>query len=72
MEVLKRKVNGAGASSTNGHKKKKSKKIREEDEVDLDRAYFESEIVYHSTVTKMKVRFVFLKKYRMKMKIFSR
>ncbi len=60
MEVIKRKVNGA--SSTNGHKKKKSKKIREEDEEDLTTAYFESEIVYHSTVTKMKVGLFFFEK----------
>ncbi len=56
MEVLKRKVNGI--SSTNGHeqkKKKKTKKIHGEDEDDLATAYFESEIAYHSTVTKMKV-----------------
>jgi hypothetical protein len=52
MEVSKRKVNGN--SSTNGHReKKKIKKINEEE--DLETTYFQSEIVYHSTVTKMKV-----------------
>jgi len=48
MEVLKRKVNG--------HEKKKKKKLKKSnEEQDLETTYFESEIVYHSTVTKMKV-----------------
>jgi len=55
MEVLKRKVNGN--SSTNGHKQKKNKKIKKfNNEQDLETTYFESEITYHSTVTKMKVK----------------
>jgi hypothetical protein len=55
MEVLKRKVNGN--SSTNGHKQKKNKKIKKfNEEQDLETTYFESEITYHSTVTKMKVK----------------
>jgi hypothetical protein len=51
MEVLKRKTNGI--SSTNGQKKKKKSKIYEEQ--DSETTYFESEIAFHSTVTKMKV-----------------
>jgi hypothetical protein len=47
----------------NGHKKKKTKKINEEEEEEnLVTAYFESEIAYHSTVTKMKVGFFFFVK----------
>jgi len=53
MEVLKRKANGI--SSTNGHEQKKKKKERKNEEQDLETTYFESEITYHSTVTKMKV-----------------
>lgn len=58
--VLKRKTNGK--SSTNGHetKKKKAKKqIVNEEEQDLETAYFESEQAYHSTVTRMKVSYFF-------------
>ncbi len=55
----------------NGHKKKKTKKINEEEEEALVTAYFESEIAYHSTVTKMKVGFFFLlKKYPMEISSF--
>jgi hypothetical protein len=53
MEVLKRKSNGI--SSTNGHGEKKKKKTKIHEEQDFETTYFESEIVYHSTVTKMKV-----------------
>jgi len=54
MKVLKRKVNGI--SSTNGHEQKKKKKIKKTNEdQDLETTYFESEIAYHSTVTKLKV-----------------
>ncbi|CAF3563201.1 unnamed protein product [Adineta steineri] len=53
MEVLKRKANGI--SSTNGHGQKKKKKTKIIEEQDLESAYFQSEIAFHSTVTKMKV-----------------
>ncbi|CAF4667241.1 unnamed protein product [Rotaria sp. Silwood1] len=53
MEVTKRKANGT--SLTNGLKHKKKKKSKKNDEQDLEITYFESEITYHSTVTKMKV-----------------
>lgn len=60
MEVLKRKVNGN--SSANGHEKKKKKRMKKTiDEQDLGSTYFESEITYHSTVTKMKVKIFYLK-----------
>ncbi|CAF4909355.1 unnamed protein product, partial [Rotaria magnacalcarata] len=52
MEVSKRKANGV--SPTNGHAHKKKKKTIDTEQ-DLEIAYFESEINYHSTVTKMKV-----------------
>ncbi len=54
MEVIKRKVNGI--SSNNRHEKKKKIKKNYEEQ-DLEALYFESEITYHSTVTKMKVRY---------------
>lgn len=54
MEVSKRKANGV--LPTNGHVQKKKKKIINNEEQDLDIAYFETEINYHSTVTKLKVR----------------
>ncbi|CAF1346478.1 unnamed protein product, partial [Adineta ricciae] len=53
MEVLKRKSNGV--SSTNGHGQKKKKKVEYAEEQDVETTYFESEITFHSTVTKMKV-----------------
>ena len=53
MEITKRNVNG----STNGHGKKTKKMKTMEDDGDLQTNYFESEIAYHSTVTKMKVMF---------------
>lgn len=52
MKVTKRKANGV--ATTNGHGKKKTK-IIEENQEDLQTSYFESEIAFHSTVTKMKV-----------------
>lgn len=57
MEVIKRKANGI--SSTNGHEPKKKKKLKIDEEQDLELVYFESEINYHSTVTKMKVGIYF-------------
>lgn len=52
MEVSKRRING--------NEKKKKKKIKViNDEQDFERTYFESEINYHSTVTKMKVNSFF-------------
>ncbi|CAF0827834.1 unnamed protein product [Rotaria sordida] len=55
MEIFKRKANGI--SSTNGYEQKKTKKKKtiNNKEQDLEITYFESEITYHSTVTKMKV-----------------
>jgi len=52
MELKKRQLNGSSSSS--GQKKKK-KKTLDVDEENLESKYFQSEIVYHSTVTKMKV-----------------
>lgn len=49
MDGVKRKANGHEQA------KKKKKKAQVIDEQDAETVYFESEITYHSTVTKMKV-----------------
>ena len=57
MEVLKRKANGT--SNGNGQEKKNKKQKKRTghhgDEQDEETMHFESELSYHSTVTRMKV-----------------